>query len=140
MGAGLPPYAFLPAISTADVSYVNSEIVILLPKMLRRLLSGKPLQASGTTMEDQARIFRQGKGRSQSQSSWRTSPARARQPSYGTDNFTNRSPSFGTLTTSDVKKNVTIGFFLHTPFPSSEIYRFAAFARSACSMLIIKML
>lgn len=104
---------------------------MLLPKMLRALLAGKANFYSGS-LEDQARVFRQGKGRSSSTASvasYRTSPARHRQSSWSQHSFESEISGASLVharsTSSEDKKkeNVVIGFFLHTPFPSSEIFR-----------------
>jgi trehalose 6-phosphate synthase len=94
---------------------------MLLPKMLRLALEGKEVSVTGS-LDDQAKMFRQGKGRStssaSSNSAWRV--GRTRKMSYGSNKLGELSvspPKF------QPKQNITIGFFLHTPFPSSEIFR-----------------
>lgn len=103
---------------------------MLLPKMLRRLLEGKTTFYTGS-LEDQARTFRQGKGRSASvasAASWRSSPARHRTSSWTQkeqDHESGNTLIHARAGKAETKKkeNVVIGFFLHTPFPSSEIFR-----------------
>lgn len=104
---------------------------MLLPKMLRRLLDGKTTFYAGS-LEDQARTFRQGKGRSASvasAASWRSSPARHRgswsqkEVEHDSGNMVHARTRTTSTGSQEKKENVVIGFFLHTPFPSSEIFR-----------------
>jgi trehalose 6-phosphate synthase len=93
---------------------------MLLPKMLRLALEGKEVIVTGS-LDDQAKMFRQGKGRSTSSASqssaWRTGRSRKQSYSAKVGEVSVSPPKFQS------KTNVTIGFFLHTPFPSSEIFR-----------------
>ena len=89
--------------------------------MLRQALAGKAVLIEGS-MEDQVRTFRQGKGRSASSASFNTSwrEKSRRKMSMGSPKLDLSELSVASL---EPKENVTIGFFLHTPFPSSEIFR-----------------
>lgn len=96
-----------------------------LPQMLRKAFEGKSVSLVGST-EDQMRSFKDFRSRNAPNSPsatlnggfvWRN-PSRSKRTS--TDSSRNSSSA---AVQRQPKKNITIGFFLHTPFPSSEVFR-----------------
>lgn len=129
-------------VKPGDLVWVQDYHLMLLPKMLRRLLDGKSPQLGqaeefGTPLMGGGKsILRRNKPRATSESSSNGGRTRSRSRlSFSANNDERFSPetllpspieeNYPTLT-GDKKKlsdQITIGFFLHTPFPSSEIYR-----------------
>lgn len=112
--------------------------------MLRALVEGKDPAAGLASPEDTTRMFRRTKSRTASDASNTFPRMRSRGRQSSSDNV--GVPSAPTTSVSDVQgslsspileegpqgaqrsrpfTDITIGFFLHTPFPSSEIYRYA---------------
>ena len=96
--------------------------------MLRTLLDGGRVQMEPMPTEEQLKAFRLGKSRSPSSGGAsapfiRRSNSRRRTVSLSHPPVRRHDESLSPPI-HQRKENVTIGFFLHTPFPSSEIFRF----------------
>lgn len=110
-------------IQKGDLVWVQDYHLMLLPKMLRALLEGKDPSAGLASPEDPPRLFRaRTKTRTFSDAGSRTR-SRGRQSSSSDTHSAVYSPSLDRSSVNEERSSVTIGFFLHTPFPSSEIYR-----------------
>lgn len=103
--------------------------VMCLPQMLRKAFEGKSVSLVGST-EDQMRSFKDFRNRN--------APNGPNSPTASMNGgFLWRNPSRSQRNSVDSrtssvahrasKHNITIGFFLHTPFPSSEVFRFVIF-------------
>ncbi|UZJ54459.1 hypothetical protein CBS101457_003779 [Exobasidium rhododendri] len=112
-------------IKAGDMVWVQDYHLMLLPLMLRTLIEGSNLQ--GSTSQRELELVRHGIDGTSHLSGSEALAAPSNSEHYsGSSTSTSAEREGRGLGTSDGRVSrgaIKIGFFLHTPFPSSEIYR-----------------